>query len=271
MSDGFHAGSSRLGGNGPLVGLVLLAWLAVGQAAPVRAADPALTVTYAAISGSHAALWVTKEAGLFERHGLRVQLIYLGGGQATKVLLAGSSPIISISGPAPIAAAIQGADTVIVATVLNTFIFSIMARPELTRPEALRGRRVGISRFGAATDFALRYALRRWGLEPGRDVAILQVGGVPEILAALRQGAIDAGVLSSPSTRLARRAGFPELVDMGKLGIEYPGACIVTTRRGLRALRAARAPPDASRGEADPRGAGRPGAAGAGAASRGPH
>ena len=193
-----------------------------------------LNVTFAAISGSHVALWVAKEAGLFDQHGLTVELIYLGGGQATKVLLAGTAPIISISGPAPVAAAVQGADTVLVSCVLNTFIFSLMSRPEIERPEGLLGKKIGISRFGAATDFALRYVLRRWGLEPSRDVTILQIGGVPEILSAIQARSIDAGVLASPSTLRARKAGLRELVDMGTLGIDYPGSCIVTTKRFLK-------------------------------------
>src|SRR5919109_3691106 len=119
----------------------------------LKAEARSLVVTYAAISGSHAALWASKEAGFFDKHGVPVELIYLGGGQATKVLLAGTSPIISISGPAPITAAVSGADAVLVSCVLNTFVFSIMSRPEIERPEGLRGKRVGVSRFGAATDF----------------------------------------------------------------------------------------------------------------------
>jgi NitT/TauT family transport system substrate-binding protein len=200
----------------------------------LKAEGGTLPVTYAAISGSHAALWVAKEAGLFDKHGLAVELIYLGGGQATKVLLAGTSPIISISGPAPITAAVRGGDAVLVSCVLNTFIFSIMSRPEIEKPEGLRGKKVGVSRFGAATDFALRYTLKRWGIEAGRDLTILQIGGVPEILGAMQAGSVDAGVLSSPSTLRAKKAGMRELVDMGALGIDYPGSCVVTTKKFLR-------------------------------------
>lgn len=213
---------------------VLLAVLAWVLSFPIGAEGRSLTVTFAAISGSHVALWVAKEAALFDKHGLNVELIYLGGGQATKVLLAGTSPIISISGPAPVTAAVQGADTVLLSCVLNTFIFSIMSRPEIEKPEGLVGKKIGISRFGAATDFALRYVLRRWGMEAGRDVTILQIGGVPEILSAIQARSIDAGVLSSPSTLRARKAGLRELVDMGTLGIEYPGSCIVTTKSFLK-------------------------------------
>ena len=215
---------------------LFVAALAAASISPVafKAEGSSLPVTYAAISGSHSALWVAKEAGLLDKNGLAVELIYLGGGMATKVLMAGTSPIISISGPAPIAAAVAGGDPVLVSCVLNTFIFSIMSRPEIEKPEGLRGKKVGVSRFGAATDFALRYTLKRWGIDAGRDLTILQIGGVPEILGAIQAGSIDAGVLSSPSTLRAKQAGMRELVDMGKLGIDYPGSCVVTTKKFLR-------------------------------------
>ena len=215
---------------------MFVAGLAATLMLPVtlKAEGRSLPVTYAAISGSHAALWVAKEAGLFDKQGLAVELIYLGGGQATKVLRAAASPIISISGPAPITATVRDGDAVLVSCVLNTFIFSIMSRPEIEKPEGLRGKKVGVSLFGAATDFALRYTLKRWGMEAGRDLTILQIGGVPEILGAMQAGAVDAGVLSSPSTLRAKRAGMRELVDMGTLGIDYPGSCVVTTKKFLR-------------------------------------
>jgi ABC-type nitrate/sulfonate/bicarbonate transport system substrate-binding protein len=120
-----------------------------------------LPVAYATISGSHAAVWVAKEAGYFDKQGIATDLIYLGGGQATKVLVSGSAPFISISGSAPITAAVQGADVTMLSCVLNTFIFSLMSKPEIDKPEMLRGKKVGVSRFGAATDFALRYAIRQ--------------------------------------------------------------------------------------------------------------
>jgi ABC-type nitrate/sulfonate/bicarbonate transport system substrate-binding protein len=118
---------------------MLVAALAVASILSVtsKVEGGSLPVTYAAISGSHSALWVAKEAGFLDKQGLAVELIYLGGGMATKVLLAGTSPIISISGPAPISAAVGGGDAVLVSCVLNTFIFSIMSRPEIEKPEGL--------------------------------------------------------------------------------------------------------------------------------------
>ena len=118
--------------------------------------------------------------------------------------------------------------------VLNRFIFSLMSKPEIDKPKRLRGKKVGISRVGAATDFALRYALRQWNLDAAKDFAVLQMGGVPEILAGIQAGVIEAGVLAQPTTVQAKRAGLRELVDLGNLGIEYPGSCIVTSIKYLR-------------------------------------
>mgnify|MGYP001166121022 CR=1 FL=1 len=197
-----------------------------------------LPVAYAAISGSHAALWVAKEAGYFDKQGIATDLIYLGGGQATKVLVSGSALFISISGSAPITAAVQGADVTMLSCVLNTFIFSLISKPEIDKPELLRGKKVGVSRFGAATDFALRYAIRQWNLDAAKDLTVLQMGGVPEILAGIQAGVIDAGVLAQPTTLQAKKAGLRELVDLGNIGIEYPGSCIVTSKKYVRENRA---------------------------------
>jgi NitT/TauT family transport system substrate-binding protein len=197
-----------------------------------------MPVAYAAISGSHAAIWVAKEAGYFDKQGIDTDLIYLGGGQATKVLVSGSAPFISISGSAPITAAVQGADVTMLSCVLNTFIFSLMSKPEIDKPESLRGKKLGVSRFGAATDFALRYAIRQWNLDATKDLTVLQMGGVPEILAAIQAGTIDAGVLAQPTTLQAKKAGLRELVDLGNIGIEYPGSCIVTSKKYVRENRA---------------------------------
>ncbi len=167
-----------------------------------------LPVAYAAISGSHTAIWVAKEAGYFDKQGIATDLIYLGGGQATKVLVSGSVPFISISGSAPITAAVQGADVTMLACVLNTFIFSLMSKPEINKPESLRGKKVGVSRFGAATDFVLRYAIRQWNLDAAKDLTVLQMGGVPTILAAIQAGTIDSGVLAQPTTLQAKRRDY---------------------------------------------------------------
>jgi ABC-type nitrate/sulfonate/bicarbonate transport system substrate-binding protein len=128
-----------------------------------------------------------------------------------------------------------GADALIVGATNNTVTFSLMTVPGIREYADLRGKRLGISRLGSSSDSAARFALAKWGLRPDDDVAIVQMGGIPEILAGLQAGAVDAGVLSTPTDLHARRAGYQELADLGALGIDYPQTTIATTRTYLRA------------------------------------
>jgi ABC-type nitrate/sulfonate/bicarbonate transport system substrate-binding protein len=143
--------------------------------------------------------------------------------------------IATASAPSVVSAALGGADAVIVGATNNTVVFTLMAVPAIREYADLRGKRLGVSRLGASSDSAARSALAKWGLRPDDDVAIVQMGGIPEILAGMQAGAVDAGVLSSPTDLHARRAGFHELADLGAIGIDYPQTAIATTRGYLRA------------------------------------
>src|SRR5262245_6107856 len=115
----------------------------------------------------------------------------------------------------------SGGDFVGLTATLNTFIFKIMASPELKKPEMLKGKKVGISRLGGASDFSIRYAMTRWNLIPDKDVAIIQVGGEQEEVLALQNKAVDAVVLSEPFASLVKRLGFAMLADLSQLGVTY--------------------------------------------------
>jgi ABC-type nitrate/sulfonate/bicarbonate transport system substrate-binding protein len=109
-----------------------------------------------------------------------------------------------------------------------------VGQPGLTSVEALKGARIGVSRFGSASDTAARIFLKRQGLNPNTDVSLLQIGGIAETLAAMQSGQIDAGVVSPPVTTQAMRAGFPEIVDIGALGIEYAYNGVAASRSFVR-------------------------------------
>lgn len=217
----------------PLV--VAVALLVIGGALPSRAAAATkLVAAYSAISGLFAGQWTAQESGAFTRHGLDVSLVYISS--ATKVaqaMLAGEVPIAVMGGEAVINAALAGADLVFVAGAVNRPLFFVVATPEIQRPADLKGKTLGVTRYGASTDFAARLALRHWGLEPIKDVAILQMGGVPEILAGLKAGSVKAGALSPPTNVRARREGYRELVNTADLGF-FPHDAIVTTRAFLK-------------------------------------
>jgi NitT/TauT family transport system substrate-binding protein len=114
-----------------------------------------------------------------------------------------------------------GADFVGLTATLNTFVFKIISSPEIKKPEQLKGKKVGISRLGGASDFSIRYALTHWGLVPDKDVALIQVGGEPEEVMALQNKAVDAVILSEPFASVATRAGGVVLADLSQLGVRY--------------------------------------------------
>ena len=204
---------------------------------PGSAQGAKLYVVYASISGTQAITWVAKEAGIFGKHGLDVELLFTGGGRAIASLLGGDTPLITVGGPSVIAARLAGSDAIITAHIFDTILYSLIVQPDIRTLADLKGKKIGASRFGSATDFALRYVLKQNGFDPLKDVVIFQIGGQSETLAALKAGSINGGVIASPATAEAKRLGMRELINMGNLGVEYPQTTIATTERFLRSNR----------------------------------
>ncbi len=201
--------------------------------APARAATKLISA-YAAISGLFGGQWVAQEAGYFARQGLDSSLVYIGSStKIAQAMLGGDVHIAVMGGEAVVNAVLGGADLVFAAGVMNRPLFFIVVTPDIQRPEDLRGKAIGVSRYGASSDFSARLALRHWGLEPIRDVAILQLGGIPEILATMKGGGVKGGALSPPTNVRARREGYHELINTAELGF-FPHDAIVTTRAFLR-------------------------------------
>ncbi|MGH2626874.1 MAG: ABC transporter substrate-binding protein, partial [Anaerolineales bacterium] len=178
--------------------------------------------------------WVAQEGGSFAKYGLDSSLVYISSStKIAQAMLAGEVPLAVMGGEAVVNAALGGADMVFVAGVMNRPFFFIVVTQDIQRPADLKGKSLGVSRYGASSDFAARLALRHWGLEPIKDVAILQMGGIPEILAAMKAGGLKGGVLSPPTNVRARREGYRELINTAELGF-FPHDAIVTTRAFLR-------------------------------------
>lgn len=214
-----------------LIGSVLL----MSSIAPVRANAQAplehIRLAYSAIGGSQASFWVPYEAGIFRKHGLDAELVYVaGGGRAGQVVQAGEVPIGVFTGGAVINANLAGGDLVVIASSMNVMTFVVMARPEIRRPEDLKGKRIGVSRFGSATDFGLRYVEEKWPVKRQRDFAVMQMGGVTDVYNALRAGTLDAAVINAELAILGRRDGFRELADVSKLGVNFPTSSVISTR-----------------------------------------
>jgi len=194
-----------------------------------------LKVAYPTTVGSMAVVWVAKEAKLFDKQGLDVELIYVAGSsRVVQAMLAKDIPISEIAIPAVIQANLAGADLVMLAGPNHKPGQKIMVKPEIKRREDLKGKKIGITRFGTSDDFLLRHVLGQWNLQPDRDVALIQMGGSPEILAGLAANAIDGGMLSSPLHLQAAKLGFSLLADLSTMGVDYQGAGVVTTKSFIR-------------------------------------
>jgi ABC-type nitrate/sulfonate/bicarbonate transport system substrate-binding protein len=183
--------------------------------------------------------WVAQDGGYFAREGVPAELIYIRGGpQTMSALVSGEVPFAQIYGGAALAAAVIGADVVMIAGIVNEPFFSIVTAKGTDKPEDLRGKKIGISTFGSATDFALRLALKKWNIKADSEVTILQMRGVPEIIPAMVSGALNGGVLSPPTNMIAIRAGFKELAFLPQAGISFQHTTLATSRKYLERNRA---------------------------------
>jgi ABC-type nitrate/sulfonate/bicarbonate transport system substrate-binding protein len=190
---------------------------------------------YGSTDGSIAPLWFAKETKLFEKRGLDVRLVGMGTGAVSlRALIANDLEIASLSASGLVQAALQGADTIILSAAIDGFVFKVFGAPDMTSPAQLKGKTLGVSRYGATSDFAVRLALKKWGLNPERDLNILQVGTTQDTLRAMQTKRLDAGVLSGTASLMARKAGFRELGDLADLGLHYPMAPIGTTKSYLQ-------------------------------------
>jgi NitT/TauT family transport system substrate-binding protein len=186
-------------------------------------------------SATQMSMWFAKEAGLYEKNGLTVEAISIPGSSlALQAMLAGEVPILQLGGAASVAANFSGADTVIVATIVRKFLFSIFARPGIERMEDLRGKVFGATRFGTLSDLASRFALRVHGIDPDRDVTMVQTGGPSETVTAMIAGKVQAAAISPPATLQARKLKLKEILDLSKLDVEYHVNGVVTSRSYLK-------------------------------------
>lgn len=191
----------------------------------------AMRLLYPSFAGSWATAWIAKEAGYFLEERLDVELIRVGGStRMVAAMLGGSAPIIQAGASAALAATAAGSDVVIIGSTGTVSPFRLMARPEIKQPSDLRGKKAGITTFGSTSDQVLRIALKKFNLEPNKDVALLSLGAQPEAFAALQSGAVDVAALSFPLYPKAAQLGMRELVNFGALGVEDINGTVITTR-----------------------------------------
>jgi len=192
----------------------------------VGVAGPAINMVYS---------FVARDAGFLSKYGLDARIVVFDAGSIlAQAALSGEVKISVSSGPATIASRSQGADTIIVAACVNILPYSLVAAKDITEWSQLKGKKLAISRFGSGTDTAVRLVLKKYGLDPAKDVIIVQLGTQPNRFQALAAGAIDATVISPPLDIAAKKQGYPIVVNITELGIPYPQQVIETTDRFTR-------------------------------------
>jgi NitT/TauT family transport system substrate-binding protein len=189
---------------------------------------------YSAISATQTGFYLAKDMMLFEKYGLYVDPVYVAGGSRMAQAIIAGEFALALAGGNIVNVNLSGGDIVIIGGVVNVPSFYLFVQGAIKKSEDLKGKALGITRYGASTDVSLRAYLKKYGLEPDRDVKILQMGGQPEILAGMQAGVIQGGILSSPGDFKAKKAGFVMLANFAKEGIDYPTTSLVSTRSTVK-------------------------------------
>lgn len=186
------------------------------------------------ISMGNIIIYITKEGRLYEKHGLDAEIIAMNGsGIASKALISGNIEISPIATPTVISANLAGADMAILAHTMPGVVHALMVKPEIKRPEDLKGKKVAVSSLGSLTDFLVRHIARKKGLNPDRDVTLITTGGDAERIVALKSGVVDGAAMSHPGYGRAQRMGFSMLWDSAK-EVNYPWMEITTRKATVK-------------------------------------
>ena len=208
-------------------------------ALPAVASAQKFVVGYSGITAIQTPFWIIKDAGYFKQEGLDANLIYIAASSTmAQAMMAGEVAISTANSQAVVDTGLQGGDLVAVGAIVNFVALYIIAAPEIKSVQDLRGKPVGVSRFGATTDFAIQMFLKKYGLEPVRDVPIIQIGGLPELAAALSNKSIYAAAMSYPMGLVAQQAGMKVLANLAKEEIPFLHQGLTTTGRFMRERRA---------------------------------
>jgi len=211
--------------------LVALLFVLIYPAFTAAQAREKIRVALGSISVNSSVIPIGKQAGLFARHGIDVEPIYMGGGMnSLAAVTSGSVQFLAAGSTATISARLGGADITMLAVQSNKFDYTLFVNSEIKSPQDLRGKIVTGTRPGASADSALRLVLRKWGLEPDKDVIFISVAESQQgRLNALYRGSVSATVLAPPFDSMARQLGLRELADLRKLDVEYSGTSIAAT------------------------------------------
>ncbi len=192
---------------------------------------PTIYVGLVSVTPTNTPVLSAVQGGYFKKYGLDVKpLVMSGSSTALAALLSEEMSFITIAGSGVINAHLAGRDAVMIAGTVNYAPYEMIVSKEVKTIEDLKGKKLGIARFGGSADFLARWALEKHGLMPGKDVIILQTGGNPERLAAVSQGAIQATLLEQSFAYRAKKAGLHTLIDYSTIGLDYQHSGIGTTK-----------------------------------------
>ena len=212
------------------IALLLGLWHTVGVGA---GEVPVVRANYSGISGGFAPVWIAADKGLFAKYGLSVDLRYIAPATSTQGLLSKSLDIVNPGGEI-IEAALNGEPVVYMAGILSRAVMSLYGKPELRSIADLKGKVLAVTVPGATTDFAARVLLQQAGLTPGKDVKVIYLKGMVEILAGISQGNAEAGIFTSPTTLKAKQAGLKELINVTEKNIPMIHAAFASTKEYLK-------------------------------------
>ena len=193
-----------------------------------------INVCYSSIAATSITTWVPHEAGIYKKYGLDVRIIYVAGAQAITTLISGDTQIVQGSGAAAALSRLSGSDLTVISTTINVIPMSLVTTPDITTAQDLKGKTYGVSRFGSLTDLGLKRAVAELGLDPEKDINMIQTGGVPENLLFMQQGVIKGGLISSPTLEKAKELGYREFMNLANLKYRYPGTALVTSDSFIR-------------------------------------
>ena len=205
----------------------------------VYAAEPSglrkIRSAITSISGSMSPAWAAHESGIFAKHGLQVEVVAMPSGlQGINTLAAREVDFVHIAGGTTAGAAIGGLDVKIVATLVGTLVLNLVVRPEIEKPEQLRGKSIGISRYGTSLHTGARIALRHLGMEGGKDVNIAEIGAGEWIVGAMQGGRIHGGVFGYPQTSRAIKLGNRLMLHLPTLNLPYAANGVSTRGEIIR-------------------------------------
>jgi NitT/TauT family transport system substrate-binding protein len=219
-----------------IISAVILYCLASLAEAPLFAQELRRIHYGTTTSSAHLPVWVAKDAGLFSKTGLNVEPVQIrGGALITMAIISGNLQFSGAGAESVVAARIEGGDAVLLACPVDSDPVYLITRPEIKSAAELKGKATAVTRLGSTTHFYLRAALRQVGLDPERDMVILQLGTGSETVTAMESGRVAAAALTNRYAIPLLQRGWPVLVDLSTTDLVYPSSCVASSRAFVKA------------------------------------